>query len=352
MMLRNQKNIYLLFFVLLFAATSVFAQKSTDDNIVCFVYHRFGDDRYPSTNISINDFEGHLQYLKDNGYNVVTLGQALNLLNSQSGVPGKTAVLTIDDGYKSFLDNAMPLLRKFNYKATLFLNTKQVGNKDFVSWHEVKGLMDEGIEIGDHSHSHAYFVNNKKDEIVPKFKNDLKQSQEIFIKELGFAPDLFSYPYGEYTNSMKEVLKELGFRAAIAQNSGVISGFNDMYALPRFPMTGIFSKIEKFIEKANMKALPVAIAPVVDPVLLGNNPPILQLQVKEPDLINTNYLQCFVGGATGCTIDYDSTKRIITIKSNHTLTARRTLYTITAPSATNPNSWYWFSYVWIIPTKY
>jgi len=325
------------------------AQNPNNVNIPCFVYHRFGDNRYPSTNISIEDFQKHLQYLSDNNFNVITLGKAVQLIKNKSAIAEKTVVLTIDDGYKSFLEFGMPLLRKYGYKATLFVNTNASGS-DLLNWDEIIKLKEEGIEIGNHSHNHPYFVNNKKEEIISVFKADLEVSQKIFIEKLGYSPDLYAFPYGEFTNGMKDELQKLGFRAATAQNSGVISGFSDLYALPRFPLAGIYSSLTKFIEKANMKALPVNTLALIDPVVTGNNPPLLELKLLNPELINVNSLGCFVGGAKNCSMEYDKENNTITLKSNQPLKARRTLYTVTAKSA-KTKEWYWYSFLWIIPDK-
>jgi hypothetical protein len=174
-------------------------------------------------------------------------------------------------------------------------------------------------------------------------------SQNIFKEQLGYSPELYAYPYGEYTNEMKEELRKMGFIAAVAQNSGVISKYSDKYALPRFPSAGIYSSLSKFIEKANMKALPVKTLANYDPVLKDNKTPVLKLKLLNPELINLNSLNCFVGGLQNCTIDYDAEKHVITLSSNQTLKARRTLYTLTAKSASKTGGWYWYSFLWIIP---
>ena len=318
-------------------------------NISCFVYHRFGDDRYPSTNITLKNFESHLQYLEDNKYTVLTLGEAVHLLLDNKSIPHKTVVLTIDDGYKSFFIRGMPLLRKFGFRATVFINTRQVGYPDFMTWEDIRSVMEEGVEIGNHSHSHDYFVDYSPVELIEKFNIDLNISQEMFNEKTGRTPDMYSYPYGEYSNSMKAELKRHGFKAAVAQNSGVISALSDIYALPRFPMTGVFSKPEKFAEKIKMKALLVKPAVPYDPVVLYDNPPNLKLKLVNPELIETVNLQCFVGGSRECEFIFNKKSNIITIKSNKVLTARRTLYTITAPSAKQSNVWHWYSWLWIIP---
>lgn len=318
-------------------------------NINCFIYHRFGDERYPSTNVSSENFESHLHYLKENNYNVLTLGEAVQLLRAGKEIKPKVVVLTIDDGYKSFITSGMPLLRKYGFKATIFINTNQVGYPDFLSWEEILGLSQEGIEIGNHSHSHDYFVDFQTDQLIEKFNADLKVSQNIFEEKLGYKPELYSYPFGEYSNAMKAELSKFGFIGAVGQNSGVISLLSDIYVLPRFPMTGIFSKPEKFVEKLKMKALPVLPVVKYDPIIGTNNPPELLLKLVNSDLIQTSGMQCFINGKTDCELNYNSSDTIIRISSRNNLNSRRTLYTITAPSSENTKDWYWYSWLWILP---
>jgi hypothetical protein len=86
-----------------------------DKEVVCFIYHRFGDSRYPSTNTSQKDFESHLTYLKKNNFQMLTFSAAIDYLRSDAPVR-KTAVITIDDGYKSFFRNGFPLLKKFAFQ--------------------------------------------------------------------------------------------------------------------------------------------------------------------------------------------------------------------------------------------
>jgi len=150
--------------------------KSTGLNngsINCFVYHRFGDDRYPSTNISVELFRKHLEYLKSNQFNLITFGEAAELLKKGATIPEKTVCLTVDDGYTSFYKNALPLLKEFNFPATLFINTKQFGTGDFLTIQQLKEIATAGIEIGNHSHSHAQFVNFTESERRDTFLHDL-----------------------------------------------------------------------------------------------------------------------------------------------------------------------------------
>src|SRR6218665_3190947 len=106
---------------------------ATKKEVICFVYHRFDDSRYPTTNVSTRDFEAHLAYLVNNNFRLVTFSQAIAYLTSDEPEQ-KMAVITIDDAYKSFYKNGLPLLKKYNVPATLFINTKTVGAGDYMDW--------------------------------------------------------------------------------------------------------------------------------------------------------------------------------------------------------------------------
>ncbi len=321
-------------------------QESKDHSkkeVAAFVYHRFGDSRYPSTNISTAQLERHLSYLKKNDFKSMTFGEAIDYLtNPDIAYEEKVVCITVDDGYKTFLTGAMPLLEKYGFKATLFINSESVGGNDFMTWEELKKIHEKGIEIGNHSHNHAYFLNLPDAERGAAFKKDIEKCQNLIHSHLGFYPDVFAFPYGEYDLAMKNALKSMGFKAAAAQNSGVMYNF-DKYAMPRFPMAGPYTKMEGFIEKANMKALRIISKNPESPVARNGETPslIIAFDNTGADLTRAN---CFF--SSGC--DMKLTGNQMTIKAKQPLTKRRTLCTITAPSA-NGNGWYWFSHLWIKP---
>jgi peptidoglycan/xylan/chitin deacetylase (PgdA/CDA1 family) len=317
----------------------------------CFAYHRFGNDEYPSTNISLDRFEAHLEYLKSNDFRVVTLGKALELLGSEKSFSRKIAVLTMDDGYRSIKTGAQPLLEEYGYPATVFACTEYVGAKNNLSWKDLKMLEEKGWEIGNHSHSHAHFLNAADGKVKEGFRKDLEKSEKIFKEHLGYEPELYAYPYGEYDANMKEVLKDKGYRAGLAQRSGVIHESSDRFNLPRFPMTSFYGKPEKFKEKAGMYPIRVLSADPESPVLESQTPPELTLKVQKRDL-NPNGFQCFVDGDDACSMEVTEKEDHIRIRvqSEKKLTDRRTLYTITAPDRSGEN-WHWYSHLWVRPEK-
>jgi len=317
--------------------------KNDKVEIIGLLYHRFGDQKYSSTNISTSLFEKHLKYLKENEFQVITLSQALNHLLSKD-VAGRYVVISIDDGFKSFLENGFPLLKKYEFNATLFINTETVGKGDYLNWDELAFISSNGIEIGNHTHSHAYFLDMDHSKRYNQFKNDVMLSQRIIDEKLDIQPIVFAYPYGEYDSLMMQEIKEMGFLGAAAQNSGVISQFSDIYALPRFPMTDQYGKMESFEEKLKLKPLPV-VHEIPETNVATANPPSLIIQLEEGNY-NLDQGQCFIQGGSCDHFKINSINRTIEIRSGTKLKNRRHLYTITVPDKTG-REWYWYSHQWI-----
>jgi peptidoglycan/xylan/chitin deacetylase (PgdA/CDA1 family) len=320
----------------------------SDKIITCFVYHRVGDSRYPTTNVSINDFESHLNWLKKNNFELLNFSDAITYLKSDEP-SRKIAVITIDDGYKSFFKNGLPLLKKYKIPATLFINTETVGAGDYMDWPMLKASMKDGIEIGNHTHSHDYFMNKPESARYTEFKNEIQLSQSLIQKNLNFTPVVFTYPYGEFDVEMKNIVKQFGFKAAAAQNSGVVYSEGDLFMCPRFPMSESYSTIDKFVEKAKSKPLKIVKRSPDSFELPADKKPVLKLTIESSDL-RLDQLQCFVQGGS-CSfkiIEKNANQTSITFQSTTPITKRRrTLYTITVPD--KKGIWHWYSHLWIDP---
>jgi len=328
------------FFVIIFVLSG-YSVTSDDSEIVSFVYHRFGDNRYASTNTSLDDFESHLRYLKENKIPVKNLSQAMD---DMTGNTTRSVVLTIDDGFMSFYQNGYPLLKKYGFTATLFVNTGSVGNSDYMGWGQIREVMEYGIEIGNHSTDHDQFLEYKIPDRLEKFRSSVGNASRSFHDELGFVPDIFAYPYGEYTLELKSHLEQKSFRYAMAQNSGVIDLQTDPFRLPRFSMSGRFGSLKRFIEKVSMKSLRVNEKP--ESQVFENNPPVLILQIID-NRVDLSSIQCFIQGSASCKISKVSDDPFtIRIVNQGELRNRRTLYTITARSKTG-NKWHWYSKIWV-----
>lgn len=316
-----------------------------------FIYHRFDESRYPSTNISLDDFQAQLEELKQHNIQVIGLGDLVELLRSGRPLSQDYAVLTVDDGYRSFLTGAMPLLRKYGYPVTLFVNTDAVGGHGYLDWSELTSLKKEGVELGNHTASHPHMTDLLVEESTSawreRLRSDLEKSGKAFQKNLGLTPELFAYPYGEYSPEVQALVRELGFKAAMAQQSGVVDTGADLFALPRFPMGGPYTGIDQFRSKLQMHPLPVTRLGPATTLVSDRNPPLLELRI-DPALIDLKRLSCYVSGQDQADISIiDAETGHIQVQAQSPLQGRRSKYTLTAPGKTG--GWYWFSQLWIRP---
>lgn len=207
-----------------------------------FVYHRFGDEKHQSTNTTLKELEKEFEYFKSNNYKVVTVSQIAQKLENHEDIPDNWVAFSIDDAYKSFYTNALPIFKKYNYPFTLFVYVEASQKKysDFMTWEQIKDSSKYG-EIALHSYGHKHLTKLTNEEIF----NETKLSYDIFVKNLGFTPKGYTYPYGEYDERVKEVIKKFNFQYIANQNNGSINKDSDIFNLNRVALVGNTNLKEK-----------------------------------------------------------------------------------------------------------
>ena len=182
----------------------------------------------------------------------------------------KKILLTVDDAFQSFYDNAWPYLKKNQIPFILFVSTEPVGNNGYMNWNQIKEIeSSEFGVIGHHSHSHDYLI-DKSEEV---FLNDIKTSNLIFKEKLGYVPSLFSYPFGEYSGFMRDYISQ-NFKIAFGQHSGIIDVNKNKFELPRFPINEKYGEIKRFKSIINYYPLEYKnLEPEEKKLSKENNPP-------------------------------------------------------------------------------
>ena len=259
-----------------------------DYGIIAIMYHRFDENKYPSTNIKMIDFKEHLNLIKLEGLNFVNPSNFQSELNLNK--KDRKVLITIDDGFLSFYKSAWPILKKEKIPFILFVNTREVGSNGYMTWEQIKEISKEDfVHIGNHSHSHEYLIDFDSKEII----SDIKKSIIIFKKELGDNSEFFSYPFGEYSLAFKKIVKDLGFKYAFGQHSGVIDETKDFFELPRFPINEKYGETDRF--KIILKTIPFKykkITPDEKYINNNSNPPKISIEFFNK-LSNFNSLNCF-----------------------------------------------------------
>lgn len=349
------KKIKIILMLLLLTALPTFTYCSQNpkvdnpDSAVVFMYHHFGDSRYPSTSIKLEQFENHLNYLQKNDYKIWPLSKIVTYLLESKQFPSKIVALTIDDAYISVFTEAYPRLKKLKWPFTVFVNSHPVDSKfrNFMSWEQMREMQDNGAEFANHSLTHGVML-QKKEESELVWKNriikEIQEAQKRLQEELGSKtneyPKLFSYPFGEYDIQTAALVNKLGY-IGVTQTSGPIGMQSDLQALPRFAMSETFANLNGFTLKLNTKPLLITSVSPQDPVINKENPPVLKIKLKK----HLNNLGCFLSNGEPISLEWLSQTEV-KIQAKEPLTPPRDRYTCTAKI--DAKEYYWYSHLWII----
>ena len=260
---------------------------SNDEGVLSIMYHRFNEFKYPSTNISMDIFKKHVELILDanlNFYHPKDFENEFDIPKKE-----KKILLTVDDAFQSFYDNAWPYLKKNQIPFILFVSTEPVGNNGYMNWDQIKEIeSSEFGVIGHHSHSHDYLI-DKSEEV---FLNDIETSNLIFKEKLGYIPTLFSYPFGEYSGFMKDYISQ-NFKIAFGQHSGIIDINKNKFELPRFPINEKYGEIKRF--KSIISYYPLEykkLEPEEKKLSKENNPPKFKVTFFD-DQKNIENINCY-----------------------------------------------------------
>jgi peptidoglycan/xylan/chitin deacetylase (PgdA/CDA1 family) len=172
-------------------------------------------------------FQGQMQYLKDKGYNVISMNELSNFFDAGSAVPVKSVLLTFDDGYQDFYTDAYPILSSLSFKSTVFVPTGLVDNPDYLSWGEISGM--NGITLfANHTWSHK----NVAGETTVMQKEISTGDSQLAGYGLNNTK-VFAYPYGPDSIAAENYLSSIGYKLAFTTRPGNILCKQQRFSLPR-----------------------------------------------------------------------------------------------------------------------
>ena len=264
-----QKLTQFIIFTLVFLTGTVFAQ----DRYAVLAYHSVVDDTaskeekyyFPQT-ISTNLLISHFNWLKDNGYNVVSWQQIIDAENGKGTLPDHAVLLSFDDGYATMYNVIYPILKAYNYPAVFapvssWLNTpvtKKIPYANtylprsvFVTWEQVSEMEKSGlVEIASHTHDSHHGVRanpagsqlpavispeykNNKYETKAEYRNrlvrDFTLSSQSIQREVGKKPRIMVWPYGQFNNTAVDVAREVGMSHHFSLGEKLINKVGDKY---------------------------------------------------------------------------------------------------------------------------
>ena len=330
-------NAFFLLFVL-WPYTSI----ADNNQCVLLLYHGFSDEGPQSTNTSPAVFEKHLEYLYENGYKVLPLGEVIEGLKMQGMLPKKCVSLTADDGFLSLYTNAYPLLAKYQMPMSVFVSTESIDKKYtlMLTWQQLREMSDL-VDVYNHSVKHLHLVEQN----VEVVRSEITQAQQRIEHELGVEEKFFAYPYGEFDDETYRLVSDLGY-VGFGQHSGAISRNSDFLNLPRFSMSGPYAKMDSFTLKIKTLPMPIEIEEPQSLLIYENFKPSLTLTFSR-ELTNNEKRQfsCFVSGQDQPELIWlDSNK--VKVQARESLSKGRSRYNCTMPSK-EVGRYYWYSKLWL-----
>ena len=325
------------------AAVAALTPAVAADHAVAIMYHRFGEDRYPSTSIRLQQFEAHLQELSTGGYTVLPLSEVMARIRSRSSLPDRAVVITLDDAFRSAYAEAWPRLQRAGFPFTLFVATETLDARgpDYMSWDQVRELKRAGVEIAAHTRRHRHMVAASDQENVA----EIAHANSRLEAELGEKPRFFAYPYGEWSAKTRELVIKAGYAAAFGQHSGVIYPDHDLFSLPRFAFSDSYGDMERFRRAVSALPLPISDLTPADPLLVRNPPAIGFTLAQTPS--GSDRLACFASHQPGQARIERLGARRVEVRIEAPFPPGRGRINCTAPAP--EGRWRWFSLQFYVP---
>ena len=217
--------------------------RKRESRISILTYHSI-DNTGSIISTTPNKFRAHMQHLKNTASNVISLSEIVSSIRKNRPLPPKSVAITFDDGFKNFHHIAYPIIKEFEFTATVFLVPGYCGkankwNKlpkgipsiDLMNWNEIVELAKSGIDFGAHTVNHPNLSKLPFDSTV----QEIVDSKSMIETHLGKDVLFFAYPYGRFNHKIKSIV-EGEFFGACSTNLGFVSSKSDIYLLPRVEM--------------------------------------------------------------------------------------------------------------------
>jgi peptidoglycan/xylan/chitin deacetylase (PgdA/CDA1 family) len=196
--------------------------------------------RFRRFTVAPERFEEQARYIRDNGYSTVTVSTLVRMRDADA-VSDKTLALTFDDGFADFHETALPILIKYQLTATLYVVSGCVGSTGrwldhpddrslrLLSWSQLTEIHESAIEIGAHTISHPALDTLP----IERAKDEIALSRRHLEDGLGIEIRSFAYPYGYYSEAVRNLVVRAGYSSACAVRYAMSPPSDDRFALCR-----------------------------------------------------------------------------------------------------------------------
>lgn len=344
------KPVWLLFGIVFCFAIDAHAASDTADYdskaAVIFTYFTIGQDDTPTSSVTVDQFMAQIDELSSGGYVVKPLPEIIEAFIAGKKIGPKTVALTFDGADKSLVDIALPVLEQHEFPFTVFIPADKIGSGTYMDWDELRRLKRSPLaSFGLHPANYSRLSGAPSADIKREINNSISKIRD----ELDVETDIFAYPFGEYDSAYSKILRNMGFKAAMGQQSGVAYAGQDIYALPRFTLTERYGDLERFQMTANALPLPVHDISPSDTVLKTLTPAI-GFTVPEYMAKSLKNLSCFSSSQEKPELEIMNTR--VEIRMQTPFAEERPRINCTLPVATTDGSeprWRWFGALYTVP---
>ncbi len=321
---------------------------------VVLLYHHVSEATPPSTSVTPERFEAHLDYLEEHDFEVWPLKRLLEAaVGGEEALPGKVVAITFDDAYESVHAEAWPRLRKRGWPFAVFVNTDAVdaGHSPYMSWQQLRELHADGVAIGNHSASHGHLIaraeGESEAEWAARVAADIERAGGRISDEIGAESRLFAYPYGEDSIRLADIVAA-SHDFGLVQRSGAVGPMTDALAVPRFPMASGFDGLDRFSLAVNSRPLPVKAAEPWPPGD-GVRGPIERVHLTLADGgYRRGQLACYSSRGERLTTAFaEGQPHRLEIAVDGKGATGRNKINCTAPAADGSGDYFWYAFQWV-----
>lgn len=186
--------------------------------------------------ITTDLFRAHLAYLKQQGYETLSLYQLDEALTNGTPLPAKPVILSFDDGYIDHYVNVFPLLKEYGFSGTFFVITAlaDANRSDYLNWRQVREMADAGMSMESHTKDHVDLRGRDYDLLVYQLLGSL-ESLDTYT---GRTVHMLSYPIGHYDDAALNVVRQLPIWRAVTTERGMFHTTDNRLEVPRVRIHG------------------------------------------------------------------------------------------------------------------
>lgn len=299
-----------------------------ETSVIVLGYHQFTAAGVASSNpyvMSADVFESEMEYLKTHGYHVVAMSDLIRFLKKEIGLPRKSVVITIDDGYKSVCTHAYPILKKYGYPWTFFCYTDFVNSSSgSVSWKDLQQLQAEGVDIECHTKSHPFLTKKagRSDEQYEQFLHDeLAVSKQILEEKLKKKITCLAYSYGDWNKLVQQKAVAAGYEAIFTVASTPVTPSSPLDNLGRYIITKPEERM--FATYLRQDALTLGSPTPAPASTIKDHRPVLSATLSYDGTINPKSIQAEVSSIGRVPVQYDASTQKVTVTLPRDLSERR-----------------------------